>query len=183
MWGPAGALLQSALYILFTFTRAGRLQHGRTLVPLCIQRRQLRRRLVHEPELALGRVEETSAALTRALAATRVRPWAWVVDMGGPSLLRSILGTRRGALGDSGAQPCPTTAAGGHRAEPPASQAQASHYSSCGWPPTCATRPRAKGVDGVVGRAERVARDRARARSMPPERDLVPQQHVEPGQD
>ena len=84
---PAGVwarcLVECALY--FTFTQAGRLQHGRTLVPLCIQRRQLQRRLVHEPELTLSRVEETSAALTRALAATRVRPWAWVVDMGGPA--------------------------------------------------------------------------------------------------
>ena len=56
---------------------------------------------MHEPELTLSRVEETSAALTRALAATRVRPWAWVVEKGGPSLLRSILGVEeeRSALG------------------------------------------------------------------------------------
>ena len=58
-----------------TLSQGGVRQHGpRTLVPLCIQLRQLRRRLVHEPELALSRVEEAGAALTRALAATRVRP-------------------------------------------------------------------------------------------------------------
>ena len=72
---------------IFTSSQSAAHQHGRTLVPLCIQRRQLRRRLVHEPELALGRVEETGATLTRALAATRVRPWAWEVERGFPSLL------------------------------------------------------------------------------------------------
>ena len=46
----------------------------------------------------------------------------------------------------------------------------------------CHLATRAKGVDGQVGRAKGVARYRARARSMPPESDLVPQQHVQPGQ-
>jgi len=54
-----------------------------TPVPCRIRTKHERRRLVDEPELALGRIEETGAALTRTLAATRVRPWAWRVEMGG----------------------------------------------------------------------------------------------------
>ena len=73
-------------------SRARRLEHGArrrprigpwTPVPCRIRTKNEQRRLVYEPELALGRIEETRAALTRTLAATRVRPWAWRVEMGG----------------------------------------------------------------------------------------------------
>ena len=72
------------------------------------------------------------------------------------------------------------TAAGGSDAVPPEPRQHACSF--CWRRPTCATWPRAKRVDGQVGRAKGVARYRARARSMPPESDLVPQQHVQPGQ-
>ena len=72
------------------------------------------------------------------------------------------------------------TAAGANDAVPPEPRPHACSF--CWRRPTCATWPRAKGVDGQVGRAKGVACDRARARSMPPESDLVPQQHVQPGQ-